>query len=90
MQSEDGDVLLSGTLLRLDKSGRSVDADDEASSDLGVERTGVTGLLDSKDPTEPSDDFVRRRVRRLVEVDDTRPGRDTLPHTRERDETQIG
>lgn len=31
----------------------------------------MTGLLDTEDPLNPSHNFVRRRVRRLVEVDNT-------------------
>jgi hypothetical protein len=40
-------VLLSGSLLRLDETGRAVNADDEAASDLGVKSTAVASLLDS-------------------------------------------
>jgi hypothetical protein len=75
VKSEDGDVLLSGSLLGLDESSRPVDADDEATGDLWVERSRVTRLFNTKDPTEPGNDLVRRRVRRLVKVDDTRSGK---------------
>lgn len=50
---------LTGTLLRLDEAGRAVDADGQAASDLGVERSRVTSLLDAENTTDPSDDFVR-------------------------------
>lgn len=72
VQPENGDILLSGGLLRLDKPRRPVDADDEAAGDLGVERARVTRLFNPKNPPEPGDNLVRRRVRRLVEVDDAR------------------
>lgn len=71
VQAEDGNVLLSGRLLRFDESGRSVDADDQAAGDLGVERSRVSRLLDSEDSSKPGDNLVRRRVGGLVEVDDT-------------------
>jgi len=71
VESDDTDVLLSGALLRLDETGRSVDTDNQASSDFRVERSRVTSLLHAENSLEPSDDFVRGRVGRLVEVDDT-------------------
>jgi len=73
VESKDGDVLLSGSLLGLDESSGSVDADEEASSDLGIEGSRVTGLLTSEDSSKPSDDFVGGGVGGLVEVDDSRP-----------------
>jgi hypothetical protein len=61
VQTDDADVLLTGTLLGLDEPGGTVDAvlvsmirmkgvwvvlpDDQAAGDLGVEGTAVTGLL---------------------------------------------
>ena len=69
VESDDTDVFLSCTLLGFDESGGSVDTDDQASSDLGIEGTGVTSLLTSKDSLHPGDDFVGRRVGGLVEVD---------------------
>lgn len=85
MKPKDGDILLTGSLLRLDKPGRAVDADEKAASDLGVERSRVTGLLTTKDAAEPGDNFVRGRVRRLVEVDDSGPGEEGV--RKERTET---
>ena len=47
MHANDANVLLSGSLLGLDETGGTINADDEATSDLGVESTAVTSLLDS-------------------------------------------
>jgi hypothetical protein len=47
VQADDADILLSGSLLRLDETGGAVNADNEAAGDLGVESAAVTGLLDS-------------------------------------------
>jgi hypothetical protein len=47
MEANNADVLLSGSLLGLDETGRAIDADDEAASDLGVKGAAVTSLLDS-------------------------------------------
>lgn len=47
VQADHGDVLFSGTLLRLDEASGAVDADDEAACDLGIEGTAVSGLLDT-------------------------------------------
>lgn len=70
MQPDDADVLLAGALLTLYQPRGPVDADDEAARDLWVERARVTRLFDAQDAADPRDDLVRRRVRRLVEVDD--------------------
>lgn len=47
METDDGNVLLSGSLLGLDQSSRSIDTDNQTSRDLGVEGAAVTGLLSS-------------------------------------------
>jgi hypothetical protein len=49
METNDGNILLSSSLLGLDQSSRSVDADNQTSRDLGVEGTTVTGLLNTND-----------------------------------------
>lgn len=56
-------------MLGFNQSRGPVDTHDKAPGDLGVERSRVSGLLDPEDPLEPSDDFVRRGVGRLVQVD---------------------
>jgi hypothetical protein len=72
VEPHNSDVLLPCALLRLDEPGCAVDTDNEAPSDFGVERPRVACLLDTEDPLEPGDNFVRRWIRRLVEVDDAR------------------
>lgn len=102
VKADDGNILLSGSLLGLDQSSRSVDTDDQAARDLGIKGTTVTSLLDSvsisllairysvrraigipigeetagrhepKNSLNPGHNLVTRRVRRLVQVDDTR------------------
>lgn len=47
VQTDDADVLLTSTLLRLDETGSAVDTDNQAASDLGIEGARVTGLLDA-------------------------------------------
>lgn len=47
VHTDDANVFLSGTLLGLDETSGAIDADNETSSDLGIESTTVTGLLDS-------------------------------------------
>jgi len=47
VEANDADVLLTSTLLGLNETGRAVDADDQASSDLGIEGSRVTGLLNT-------------------------------------------
>lgn len=69
MEPVNADVFLSGALLRLDKPGGPVDADDEASRHLGVKSSGVAGFFDAENPLDPSDHLVRARVCRLVEVE---------------------
>lgn len=71
MQTEDCNIFLSCALLALHETGSAVNADNQASSDLGVESSRVTGALDTEHALEPCDDFVGRRVGGLVEVDDT-------------------
>lgn len=69
VESHDGDVLLSGSLLGLDKARGAVDADDQTSCNFGVEGTAVAGLLDAEHALHPGDDFVGRGVRGLVELE---------------------
>jgi hypothetical protein len=71
VKSDDTDVLLTGTLLGLDQAGGAVNADNQTSSDLGIESTGVTSTLATENALDPGNDFVRRGVGRLVKVDDT-------------------
>lgn len=70
VETDDADILLTGALLRLDETSGTVDADNQAASDLGVESTAVTSLLDTENSLDPRDDFVTGGVGGLVEVDD--------------------
>lgn len=47
VEADDSNIFLSGTLLRLDETGGAVNADNQTSSDLGIEGTAVAGLLNS-------------------------------------------
>ena len=47
MKSNNANIFLSGTLLRLDQTSCSVKAHDQAAGDFGVKRPTVTGFLNS-------------------------------------------
>jgi hypothetical protein len=47
VEADDADVFFAGALLGLDEAGGSVDADDEAAGDFGVEGAAVARLLDA-------------------------------------------
>ena len=47
VEADNANVLLTSTLLGLDESGGTVDADNQAAGDLGIESTGVTSLLNT-------------------------------------------
>jgi hypothetical protein len=69
VKTKDANVLLTSTLLGLDQTGGTIDTNDQTSSNLGIESTAVTSLFNTKDTTNPSDDFVGRRVGRLSKVE---------------------
>jgi hypothetical protein len=50
VEANDADVLLSSALLGLDETSRAVNADDQASSDLGIEGAAVASLFSSIAP----------------------------------------
>jgi hypothetical protein len=52
METDDGNIFLSGSLLGLDEAGGAVDADNQAASDLGIEGTTVTSLFASTDSNQ--------------------------------------
>lgn len=62
VETDDADVLLSSTLLGLDEAGSTVNADDEAASDLGIEGTAVAGLLASVDMSWLADCMCMRCI----------------------------
>lgn len=45
VETDNANIFLSGALLRLDQTSRTVDTNDQASSDLRVEGSTVTGLV---------------------------------------------
>jgi hypothetical protein len=57
METRDGDVLLTGSLLGLDETSGTLNADNQATSDLRVEGTTVTGLLNLQDLLNPGNDL---------------------------------
>lgn len=59
VKTEETDVLFTGTLLRLDKTGSTVHTDNKTASNLGIKSTAVTSFLNSQDTAHPGDDFVR-------------------------------
>jgi hypothetical protein len=71
VQSDDTNILLTSTLLRLDQTSGAINADNQTSSDFGIEGAGVASTLTTQDALDPGDDFVRGGVGGLVEVDDT-------------------
>jgi hypothetical protein len=64
VQTDHAHVLLTGTLLGLDQTGGTVNADNQAASDLGVESTTVTGLLGSIMREYVSIDWPKKARRR--------------------------
>jgi len=48
VETDNANVLLTSTLLGLDQTSSTVNADDQAASDLGIKGTGVTSLLGSR------------------------------------------
>jgi hypothetical protein len=69
VQPVNADVFLSGPLLRLDQSGRPVDANDEASCHLGIKGARVTSFFDAENPLDPCHDLVRAGIGRLVQIE---------------------
>lgn len=68
VEAHNGNIFLSGSLLGLDETGGTVNADNETTSDLGIKSTTVAGLLGSEHALDPSDDFVGGGVRGLIEL----------------------
>lgn len=70
METGNADILLSSALLGFNKACGAVDADDEVSGDFGIESAAVTGLFDTEEALDPSDDLVGGRVGGFIEVED--------------------
>lgn len=59
VKSENCHIFLSSTLLRLDESGGTLDADNEATGDLGVKRAAVACFFNTKYAFDPGNDLMR-------------------------------
>lgn len=68
VEPHDGNILLSGSLLGLDKSRGSVDANDQTSCDFGIESTAVAGLFYAQHALHPGNDLVGGGVRWFVQL----------------------
>nr|PNR30199.1 hypothetical protein PHYPA_026515 [Physcomitrium patens] len=73
VQPRHAHVLLSGALLRLHQPSRPVHAHDQAARHLGIQRPTVPGLVHPQHAPNPCHHLVRRRVRRLVQIDHSIP-----------------
>jgi hypothetical protein len=69
MHSQNTNVFLTGSLLGLGQSCSPVEASDQTASDLGIQGTRVTSLLDLENSLDPGDDFMGRGICWFVEVD---------------------
>lgn len=70
VEADDSNVFLSGTLLGLDETSGTVDANNQTTGDLGIKSTAVTGLFASKQEkismnpyAQGSADMTNRRMR---------------------------
>ena len=70
MQPVDTDILLSLCLLRLQQPSYSVNANNQAPGNFGVEGAAVFGVVHPEDPLDPWDHLVGGRVCRLVQADE--------------------
>jgi hypothetical protein len=68
MELEDSDVLFSRTLLRFGQTSRTINAHDQASRDGRIQCSAVPGLLNTQNSLHPRNDFMTRRIGRLVEI----------------------
>jgi hypothetical protein len=75
METCDGNVLLTCSLLALDETRSTLDANDQTSSNLGIQRSTVSSLFDLQDSFYPGDDLVGGRICGFVEIDNTVPVR---------------
>ena len=70
MQLDYGNVLFTCRLLSFDEACCIINADDEATCDLGVQCARMSCLVDLKNLLDPGDDLVGGRIGGLVQVDD--------------------
>ena len=73
VETHDRNVLLTRSLLALHQTGRTVDANDQTARHLRIQRATVTRTLAVQNSLHPSDYFVRRGIRRLIQIDATIP-----------------
>lgn len=71
VEANNSNIFLSGTLLGLDETSSAVNANNQTTRNLGVERSTVAGLLASQNTFYPSDNFVTGGVGGFVEINDT-------------------
>jgi hypothetical protein len=71
MELEDTHVFFTGGLLSLHKSGGVLNANNEATSDLRIESSRMSSLLDFENLLNPGNDLMGRGVGWLIKVDDT-------------------
>jgi hypothetical protein len=59
------------SLLGLHKTGSPINANDETSSNFGIESARVPSLVYFENTTDPSNDLMGRGIRGLIEVNDS-------------------
>lgn len=59
VEADDSNVFLSGTLLGLDETSRTVDANNQTTGDLGIKSTAVTSLFASKQGKISMNDYAQ-------------------------------
>ena len=73
VQSEDGHVFFSCALLWLHESCGALYTYDEATSDLGVKRTAVACLFNTKYALDPGNNLVRWRIGWFIQINEATP-----------------
>lgn len=61
------------TLLGLNQACGALHTDDQTARDFRVKGAAVTRLFNAKDSLDPGNNLVRRRVSRLVQINETSP-----------------
>ena len=61
------------SLLTFHEPSRSIDTDNEATSDFWVQSAAVSSLFDAENTPEPCDDFMATWITRFIKVDHARP-----------------
>jgi hypothetical protein len=71
MKAENADVFLTSSLLGLDKTSSTINTNEKITSNLGIEGTTVTSLLDTENATNPGDDFMTTGIGGLIKIENT-------------------